>query len=67
VQSPDAAHEWFRTREAAEFLGVTEPAISQRAPRGRLPHVEHEGRRWSDGTTSKLVKHADLVNRPRRA
>jgi len=46
-QPPDDEHVWLRTREAAEFMGVSQPATSQRAARkGRLPFVEHKGRRW---------------------
>ena len=65
-QPPDAEHVWLRTREAAEFMGVSQPAISQRARKGRLPFVEHEGRRWFRRDHLELVKHADLVKRPVR-
>jgi hypothetical protein len=61
---PDADHDWLRTREAAAFMGVSRPAISQRARRGRLPYVEHEGRRWFRRDHLELVKHADLVKLP---
>jgi hypothetical protein len=54
-----------RTREAAAFMGVFMPAISKRARRGRLPHVEHEGRRWFRRDHLELVKHADLLKLPR--
>jgi hypothetical protein len=41
-QPPDDEHVWLRTREAAESMGVSQPAISQRAAlKGRLPFVEH--------------------------
>ena len=61
---PDAEHVWLRTLEADEFMGVSQPAISQRARRGRLPFVEHEGRRWFRRGHLELVRHADLVKRP---
>ena len=67
VQPPDAEHVWLRTREAAAFMGVSQPAISQRARKGRLPFVEHGGRRWFRRDHLELVKHADLVKRPRRS
>ena len=60
----DDEHVWLRTREAAEFMGVSTPAISQRARHGRLPFVEHAGRRWYRRDHLELVKHADLVKRP---
>ena len=63
---PDTEHVWFRTKEAAAFMGVTEPAISQRAREGRLPFVEHDGRRWYRRDHLELVRHADLVKRLRR-
>jgi len=50
-----------RPREAAEFMGVSQPAISKRARRGRLPFVANEGRRWFRRDHLELVKHADLV------
>jgi hypothetical protein len=34
------------TAAAAVFMGASQPAISKRARRGRLPFVEHDGRRW---------------------
>ena len=46
-------------------MGVTESAIVKRARKGRLPFVEYEGRRWSRRDHLVLVKHADLVKRPR--
>ena len=64
-QPPDAEHDWLCTREAAALMGVSMPAISQRARRGRLPFVEHEGRRWFRRDHLELVKHADLVKRPK--
>ena len=64
-QPPDDEHAWLRTLEAAEFMGVSTPAISKRARRGRLPYVEHGGRRWFRRDHLELVKHADLVKRPR--
>ena len=65
-QPPDDEHEWLRLREAAQFMGVSTRAISTRARRGRLPFVEHEGRRWFRRDHLELVRHADLVKRPRR-
>ena len=63
-QPPDAEHVWLRTAGAAEFMGVTESAIVKRARKGRLPFVEHEGRRWFRRDHLELVRHADLVKRP---
>ena len=63
---PDEEHDWLTTAQAAEVMGVSRPAISQRARRGRLPFVEHDGRRWFRRDHLELVKHADLVKRPRR-
>lgn len=60
---PDTEHTWLRTREAVEFMGVSQPAISQRARRGRLPFVELGGRRWFRRDHLELVKRADLVKR----
>ena len=60
VRPPDTEHTWLRTREAAEFMGVSQPAISMRARRGRLPFVELGGRRWFRRDL-ELVKQADLA------
>jgi excisionase family DNA binding protein len=65
VQPPDEEHVWLRTREAAEFMGVSQPAISQWARAGRLPFVEHGCRRWFRRDHLELVRHADLVKRPK--
>ncbi len=63
-EPPDAGHESLRLGEAAAFMDVTEPAISQHARKGRLPFVEHEARRWFRRDHLELVKHADLVKSP---
>jgi len=43
---PDSEHVWLRAGEAAALLGVTPTRVHQRARRGRIPCVEHAGRRW---------------------
>jgi len=60
---PDTEHEWLRTREAAAFMGVSPPDITQRARCGRLPFVIHEGWRWFRRDHLELVKRTDLVKR----
>jgi len=43
---PDSGHVWLRAGEAAALLGVMPTRVHQRARRGRIPCVEHAGRRW---------------------
>jgi len=48
-------------------MGVTEPAICPARGVVDFWRSSTRGSDGSDGTTSKLVRHADLVNPPRRA
>ena len=64
-EPPDAEHDWLTSAQAAELLGVSAVAVNLRCRRGRLPFVEKAGRRWFRRDHLELVRHADLVKRPR--
>ena len=64
-EPPNAEHAWLTSPQAAELLGVSAVAVNRRCRRGRLPFVEKAGRRWFRRDHLELVRHADLVKRPR--
>ena len=49
---------WLTASEAAEVLGVTPKRVHQLAERGRLPVVEHDGRRWFRRPQLEVVANA---------
>lgn len=64
-QPPDRTSPWLTSDEAAALMGVTRNAVNDRARRGRLPSLMHDGRRWFRQDHLELVKRADDVKRGR--
>ena len=63
---PDEEHEWLSTRQVAELLGVTKPAVIGRITRERLPAVRNGGRLWVRRDCFEQVEAARLVRKTRR-
>ena len=64
-EPPDAEQDWLTSAQAAELLGVSAVAVNLRCRRGRLQFVEKAGRRWFRRDHLELVRHAELIKRPR--
>lgn len=60
---PPGHHDWLGIVAAAELLGVTVSAVSQRCRRGSIPCVEHRGQRWFRRDLLEMWRHACATER----
>lgn len=63
---PDADHEWFRPREVAELVGISEQGVRKRLARGTMPAVRKGSRWWVRADQLANVERARLASKTRR-